>query len=408
MTRDELQLNAVESLIQNHRLILNWGTGTGKSRVAVEACARCVDPTKFLLLVSERIHKKNWEDEFRKWGHADIFPSITVACYSSIHKFENTAWALVIADEGHHLKSENRKECLKSISAANFLVLSATINNRSLLDFLNWRYGRFATLNFSLQDAIDHEFIAKPDIFVIPLSLDNRNVTEIIVEERGKKDLSTTIECGWKDRWIYKKNKKAWPNLELKIHCTQYQKYLYFCDQYNFYNKRYLAKRNIRDKNIWLLYGSKRKQYLGSLKTEIAKKVINVIDDKRYMCFCTDINQCAALGGISAMHSKNKQKDNDKLINDFNDGRINKLFAVGMGVEGINLNNIDAGLIVQLDGQDLKWKQKSGRIMRSKEPKLYILYYKGTRDEEFLNIAIKDIDKNYIKTISIDELNIKD
>ena len=104
MTRGELQLNAVKSLIDNHRVILNWGTGTGKSRVVVEACARCVDPTKILLLVSERIHKKNWEDEFRKWGHSDIFPEITVACYSSLHKFEYTAWALIIADEGHHLK----------------------------------------------------------------------------------------------------------------------------------------------------------------------------------------------------------------------------------------------------------------------------------------------------------------
>ena len=50
----------------------------------------------------------------------------------------------------------------------------------------------------------------------------------------------------------------------------------------------------------------------------------------------------------------------------------------------------------------------SMRIMRSKEPKLYILYYKGTRDEEFLKVALNDIDKNYIKTISIDELGIKD
>ena len=408
MTRDELQLNAVESLIQNHRLILNWGTGTGKSRVAVEACARCVDHTKILLLVSERIHKKNWGDEFRKWGHADIFPSITVACYSSIHKFENAAWALVIADEGHHLKSENRKECLKSISAANFLVLSATINNRSLLDFLNWRYGKFTTLNFSLQNAIDNKFVGKPNIFIVQLNLDNKNASEIIVEERGSKHLYTTIECGWKDRWIYKKNKKAWPNLELKIHCTQYQKYVYLCEQYNFYNKRYLSKRSIRDKNIWLLYGSKRKQYLGSLKTEIAKKVLQRISDKRYMCFCTDINQCTALGGINAMHSKNKQKENDKLISDFNEGKINQLFAVGMGVEGINLNNIEAGMIVQLDATEIRWFQKMGRLVRGKKPDVYIIYYKGTRDEEFLASAIKDINKDYIKTISIDELDIKD
>ena len=35
--------------------------------------------------------------------------------------------------------------------------------------------------------------------------------------------------------------------------------------------------------------------------------------------------------------------------------------------------------------------------MRADSPVQYIFYYKGTRDEEYLNKAIEGIDKKYIK-----------
>lgn len=68
-----------------------------------------------------------------------------------------------------------------------------------------------------------------------------------------------------------------------------------------------------------------------------------------------------------------------------------------MLVEGQNLNNIEAGVIVQLDGEERVFLQKFGRVMRADSPVQYIFYYKGTRDEEYLNKAIEEIDKKYIK-----------
>ena len=68
-----------------------------------------------------------------------------------------------------------------------------------------------------------------------------------------------------------------------------------------------------------------------------------------------------------------------------------------MLVEGQNLNNIEAGVIVQLDGEERVFLQKFGRVMRADSPVQYIFYYKGTRDEEYLNKSIEGIDKKYIK-----------
>ena len=64
--------------------------------------------------------------------------------------------------------------------------------------------------------------------------------------------------------------------------------------------------------------------------------------------------------------------------------------------EGQNLTNIQAGIIVQLDGEERGFIQKFGRSLRATDPIQYILYYRGTRDEEYLQKALEGIDKEYI------------
>jgi superfamily II DNA or RNA helicase len=67
--------------------------------------------------------------------------------------------------------------------------------------------------------------------------------------------------------------------------------------------------------------------------------------------------------------------------------------------EGVNLTGIEAGVIIQLDGEERAFIQKFGRTLRADSPEQYIIYFKGTRDEEYLNNALESIDKNYIKEI---------
>jgi hypothetical protein len=71
-----------------------------------------------------------------------------------------------------------------------------------------------------------------------------------------------------------------------------------------------------------------------------------------------------------------------------------------MGKEGMNLEGVQAGVIVQLDsGNDegLSFLQKMGRILRSDSPIVYVLYAKGTQDERYLRRILEHIDPQYIK-----------
>lgn len=392
-TREELQSEAVELLKEKKYLILSWSTGTGKTKPAIDAIAE-LKPKRVLLLVAETLHKKNWKEEFIKHGYGNLYNSITVACYASLHKYVGTEWDLLIADEAHHLGSELRLSYLSTIKFNYSLLLSATLSPSIQKKIRIATDKFFYNYKIHLQEAIDNEILPEPTIYLIPLYLDTKKYSEEIVENWGK--ANRVVYCTYENRWPYLKNRKTlYPNISLHIKCTQAQKYLYYCDQFNYWKKRFMDSRSVISKNKWLQAGSHRKDYLGSLKTPYVFKLLERIKDKRFICFCTNILQAEVLGRDNSIHSK--KQGSQTTVDEFNSLKRNSIFAVGKAVEGVNLTGIEAGVIVQLDGKPLKYYQKSGRVYRSKNPEQYIFYYKNTRDEEFLKEALEGIDTKYIK-----------
>lgn len=151
------------------------------------------------------------------------------------------------------------------------------------------------------------------------------------------------------------------------------------------------------------MLGSERKRFLANLKTEIVKNLINKIKDKRYICFTGSIEQANYLSkNVNVIHSQ--VKDSDSIINSFNNGNINHLYVVDMLREGQNLNNVEVGIIVQLDGEIGRFIQKSGRIMRAKNPEIFVLYFKNSRDEGYLENLKNEINKDYIRVINLENL----
>lgn len=399
MTREELR----DAVLSMHKanVAIQVATGIGKSKLALELCKQYAEKEghelKVLLVIAEVAHYKNWEEEIIKWSYNS---PIFMVCYASLKKYRNTSWDVVIFDEAHHLGSELRLDVFDTIRAKYRIFLSATLKD-SLLYRLEESCGPISNLKVGLQDAFDSNALPEPRIKLIPLTLDNENYTETIIEEWGKKEKRLTAHCQFADRWKFIRDKKRVPNGTLIIHCTQKQKYDYLCEQFEYYKKRFMLSRNDILKNKWLQCGSKRKIYLGELKTKVAYELIKSLKSKRFICFCTNILQAECLGGKNAIHSKNK--NSLSVISAFNEKKINSLFAVGMLQEGINLNDIEAGIIIQLDGEERAFIQKFGRTLRADSPLQYILYYKNTRDEEYLKNALEGINNNYIEEIDFYE-----
>lgn len=402
MTREELNSAAIELLKTNNNIAIQAATGVGKSKIAIDLCyeiaSKQIAPIKGLLVVAEVAHINNWKAEFIKWN-CD-FGEFTIICYASLKKYRDTTWDVIVFDEAHHLNSELRLDIFDTLKAKYRIFLSATLKD-TLLFRLEESCGKIQSIKMRLQDAFDADILPEPKIKLIPLELDNTHYNEIIIEQWGKKEKRLNAECRYEDRWKYLRDKKRIPNGNLLIHCTQKQKYNYLCEQFEYYKKRYMFSRNEAIKNKWLQCGSKRKTYLGLCKTAILPDLLEKVNGKRFICFCTNIEQAEFLGKNFAVHSKNK--DSQKLIQLFNDKAINKLFAVGMLQEGVNLTDIEVGIIIQLDGEERAFIQKFGRTLRAESPVQYIVYYKGTRDEEYLQKALENIDKKYIEEINYHE-----
>lgn len=398
MTREELSTQVIEAIHDNCNVALQMGTGVGKSKMAIDVLNYLSDNKanlEVLVVVAERAHIDNWRKEFKKWHYDDRY--VTIKCYQSLHHCVGHAWAIVIFDEAHHLNTPKRLSILEELVTARVLLLSATLK-RSFLDVLTNQYiGPIQTVKCSLQDAIDDGILKEPEINIIKLELDRKNVDQTIIDGWGKK--TKTIECRYKDRWTYLKRQKAYPDTKLIIHCTQYEKYCYLTNNYEYWKARYMRSRNETFKFKWLQAGSIRKRFLGELKTDYVKLLLDKIGNKRLICFCTSIEQAEILGGKNSIH--HKKADNAQLIERFNRGKISNLFAVNMLKEGMNLNNIEVGIIIQLDGEELPFVQKFGRTMRADNPIQYILYFKDTRDEEYLAKAMEGINKDYIKVYDI-------
>ena len=375
-TRQELQDKALETLRTERRLILNWGTGVGKSRVAINAMnviLNSVPEARFLLMVQETAHKQNWINEMIEAVGMDrtgfILTHTTIDCYASLKKHEKTQWDLIVFDEGHHLRSPIRQNIIKSMQASRVLILTATASDNNdgddMLETLNFTFGRFMSMTFGLQDAIDSNVLKQPEIHIIPVVL-NKDYQEKYDEMSEYQD------------------KK----------CSEYfeRRHYYRLEEEDPENE------DTEDaKAKWLNAGARRKRMLGHAKTKVAKRLLNnELKKKKLICFCASVEQIKWLGGENHVSSQNTAKQNRLAIDMFNEGRQQRLFAMGMLQEGQNLKGIESGLIIQLDGKARPFIQKFGRVMRSDTPVLYIIYAKDTHDEGYLQNALSGINDEYI------------
>ena len=84
------------------------------------------------------------------------------------------------------------------------------------------------------------------------------------------------------------------------------------------------------------------------------------------------------------------------LIQKFNNKETDNLYCCKMINEGVTLTDLKIGIIGQLDAKSGTFVQRAGRTLREDEPFIFIFYYKDTKDSEYLNEALKKIDKDCV------------
>lgn len=402
--KSALQKKEFEALKGKNRVILKWATGCGKSKMVIDLINYALGsithkPVSILFLVAEKAHIDNWKDEFRKWNLQKEGIEANIICYASLKKVVNLSYDIIVMDEAHHVFTEKRLTALwslsKNISKDSYIYLLSATLPYSKQGEIEDIFGRFTVSTVTLKEAIKQDILPDPTIYVIGMNLDNTKSNQKIRIGKGSNQ-----EVKWEDR-----NKYIFKKTPCIIKCTQWQKYLYLTETMEYWKRRYEFSRNNMHHNLWVNGGSQRKRFLGECKTQAAKELLGLIPERRKLvCFCASVPQANEISSTNAISSKKTDKYNKAIIDSFNKGYISRIYAVGMITEGMNLADIEAGIIIQLDGKERLFIQKVGRALRAKSPIVCLFYYKNTQDEMYLKRALESVDEKYVKHISVEQL----
>jgi superfamily II DNA or RNA helicase len=372
--RIKAQEKAQQLSLEHKHLVLAWATGVGKGKAVMQCIAASPSSKKWLIVVPEIIQIANYKADMKKHGYEWLLGTkiLDIICYASLKLYKSNSLNLALNEV--HRVNDLRADVVNTIFYDQIISDSATIPE-SIAARL-WEICPYWEYEITLNEAISLGILPPPTVYKVAVKLDEN----------------------------FKRNKyKVGKNVYLY---TDFSYVKRLDGNYEYWKEKYEDKEKGGQqwqKMKMLRAATERKEFLASCKTKKARNLINSLleQGKRFVVFCGSIEQANQLGNDRAVHSGNTKKQNQSIIDAFNRGEINSLYFYKMGKEGLNLFNIDAGLIIQLDSgfdEGLSFLQRIGRALRGKDPDIYVFYVPETQDEKYYNRAIKHIDKQYIKT----------
>lgn len=374
ITREKVLKNILS--IPNDNLLAQLPTSMGKSKIALEWINNKLKDYPFtsyniLIVVPMLVLQQNWLTEIGKWGFENLLPHIKFSTYLSLPKNlkDNVKWDIICYDEAHHLSDR----CLEAFNnypyknIINCILLSATISRLKLIE-LKSTFNNLYNYNIELKDAIVSKVLPNPKLILIPLKLNNKVQTEIVINKKRGTQYKT----------------------------TQLRKYNDITGLIEWYKKKNMSTRMLRaslDRLIWC----------SEIKEKYTKQILSLLKNRRTLTFCSTINQTKTLGKYCINSTNNKAADYIQL---FNEKKIKHITACQMVNEGINLVDCQIGIFNMLNSSNLLQIQKMGRLLRHPNPIIILPYYEGTVEERNVQNMLNNYSKDLVKTIDFKELSL--
>ncbi len=399
--KDKIQDRALLSSRNRNHLVLEWSTGCGKTLASIKIIEDIIKSNPLAvgtIICKESTHRKNWIADIDKHGYNKVLDNTSILLYASAKKLVDVDF--IILDECHALtpmKTTLIKSKLKP--GTKVIYLSATIEKQKkyLVDVMSDHTAAYYRI--PLTKAIEMDLLPTPSVKIHRTALSNDdNRSYVYVMNKGLKAKAEKAKCDYYNRWNVFNNYK---NVKLEVSCNEAEYYQLITEQMDYYkNLSYSGSEGMRIacRNKFLNLGSKRKKFLAITKTSKAKQLVKKFrqSEHKFICFTGSIEQTKLLTNSSAVHSKNTKEHNQELVDCFNRDECNELFAVKMLREGVNLTNVQKGIIVQLDSTIGSFYQMLGRCLRHEFPEMHLIIIEETQDEVYFTKAMKDFDKRYI------------
>jgi superfamily II DNA or RNA helicase len=392
--RDELQKDGSSSLLKVKKGLLEWGTGTGKTRAALLTIREV--PGAWHIIVPRITLIKGWLDDAKKFGFTDIVDrydsgEIKIYCYNSLGKYGYGG--NLCMDEVHRAKSDIRSSEIIEFKPEYLIALSATVDDDvyTLLQSMGVRH----KWEIPLTTGIAWGIIAKPKIIV--LKCNPSDVTDLLLKHTFKKGKGVREVIKVKDRWEAYKKLKQYSSVEIEFHCSVADKIDIVNYGFDSASSRYdtvqnkpraTAREIASAKRGMLSKAIERKRTLGECKLTILQRLCNICKGKRTVVYAPSKRVCRWLGN----EDNQFHQDNSKGLDNFNEGIVDHLFVVDKITEGENIYNCNIGILSQLGSkeidEDIETTQRLGRILRGDKPVIFVIVFEGTKDETYLDRKI--------------------
>lgn len=390
VTRDQLQELCKEFREIDTHLFLAWAPRVSKTRSALMV----LNPGQKVLVCSNTtLIRDNWIKYLEEWEFPVEYKSI---CYQSVHK-ELNDYDVIILDEAD-LVSENYYEILKHFTPKRWIGLTGTTTYRSKL-LWNKLTKKSFEWEITIDQGIQWGILPKPEIICVGLSLKTDKRVHLYYKGRDKKKQNLVVQYKSKEFWDNIRRK----DINLLVQCTEAEWEEMLKADYSYWmgllesEETKIPKQVIS--NMINVLGNARKKKFAELKNRYIKKVTEhfKLEDKRVLYFCNSIPQAEWLDSNYAVHSG---KESKHLLEEFNQSKIQKLISVGMLDRGVDIISADACVIIQASNSEASNKQKASRVLLSIAPKIIVLYFKGTRDEEYVKKFVSQFNSDYIQWIT--------
>jgi superfamily II DNA or RNA helicase len=366
--RTEIQTLATQHIIDNKfRGILQVAPRVGKCKIVIDALNTVSMASRnisILIIAPKKEIFKGWKTDIKKWDLKEKNFDIEYVWSNSLKKVDEK-YDLIIADEIHEYNLKVLEELAKhKAKGSRILGLTGTLDNDSKY-CIHEIVGITPIYVYTVDEAIEDKIVADYRIYCVECELDTEN---------------KYVDAGSEEKPFKQ---------------TEYDAYGYWDRKYNtaVSQMRYKQMRFPMMRRKSIIYESKT-------KVNITKKIIEKFD--RCLIF-TGYQKIADSLGDAAFHSKSDKDTLEKLKS----GAINKVSVVSMVSMGVTIPNLKVTVFNQLKSGENTAVQQAMRAMNldgDKIATIVIVYLKGTRDQVWMESALKGFNSNKITFCKYEDL----
>lgn len=343
-------------------------TGFGKTRVALQIIKwlQSLHPEITIIVVVPTTGlQEQWVEELDNFGcsreHVEVY------VINSVIKNTHTC-NLLILDECHRYASADFKKVFDMVTYNMILCLTATFERLDGKEKLIAKYAPVVD-KVSIQECLVNKWVSNYKEYVVVIEPDDLDEYDKLTAEFMTHfeffdyDFGTAMSMvgknGWKNRYNYAK--------EICQNSAQLK------DTF----------KTVTIHAMGLMRAMQaRKKYISSHpeKLRVAEEIIAHRPNSKIITFCTTVAMAEQIQEGYVYTGKDSKKGNRVTLNEFSKMKSGVLNTVKKANEGINLPDLDVGIMLGVDSSKIKHAQTRGRVVR----------YQEGKNAEYFTLILKD------------------